>query len=274
VRSPLENFDRQLQQEMAELANDLRQRSLKGIGLEEVRVRSDGDVTRQFDADAEERLLQTFVRSGLPIRFSSEEQADLDLVSDPELLVLVDPLDGSSTLARGRPGGAIAVSMVDLASATPVLSRIAEVFTGIQYSALGGRALRDDEPIRPSQARSLREALVGSYFASGSRLQGLARLDVDWSAFKLLLNYGGLLDIAHVGSGHCDAYIEVVKGFPAREYAAGVHIAQTAGAVASALDGGPVPVLLDREARMKFLVAATPELHAELLKLFSGLTTT
>jgi fructose-1,6-bisphosphatase/inositol monophosphatase family enzyme len=265
VIAGLEQFDRLLQHEIAELAKDLRHRSLHGIGLEELRVRSDGDVTHRFDFDAEERLLQAFVQSGLPIRFSSEERDDIDFVADPQLLALVDPLDGSSGLARGRPGGSIAVSIVDMATTTPVLSRIAEVFTGVQYSAIDRTARRDGKHIRPSSTKSLQEALVGSYFASGSRLQALCELDVDWTAFGLLLNYGGLVEIARVGSGHCDAYIEIAKGFPAREYAAGLHIARSAGAVASDLRGNPVPISLNRETRVKFIVAATPELHFELL---------
>jgi fructose-1,6-bisphosphatase/inositol monophosphatase family enzyme len=58
----------------------------------------------------------------------------------------------------------------------------------------------------------------------------------------------------------------VAKGFPAREYAAGLDIAVTAGAVASTLHGDPVPILLDRAQRTKFVVATTPELHAQLLQ--------
>jgi fructose-1,6-bisphosphatase/inositol monophosphatase family enzyme len=270
LQAGLEEFDRRLGQEMGKLADDLHHRSLHGIGLEQVRVRKDGDVTHRFDADAEERLLQAFTDSGLPIRFSSEERDDVDLVGDPQLLALVDPLDGSRSLARGRPGGSIAVCVVDMATRMPVLSRIAEVFTGVQYSALDGKALREGKPMHPSQTTSLREAIVGSYFASGSRLQAVHELDVDWTAFGLLLNYGGLLDIARVGSAQSDAYIEVAKGFPAREYAAGLDIAQTAGAVASTLAGDPVPIHLDRDERVKFVVAATPELHRELLGVFGA----
>jgi hypothetical protein len=54
-------------------------------------------------------------------------------------------------------------------------------------------------------------------------------------------------------------------GFPAREYAAGLDIALTAGASASTLQGEAVPILPDRTQRTKFVVAATPDLHAHLL---------
>jgi fructose-1,6-bisphosphatase/inositol monophosphatase family enzyme len=264
----LAEFDRRLEREMGELAAELRHRSLHGVGLEEIRVRDDGDTTHRFDADAEERLLRVFASSGLPIRFSSEEREDVDLVGDPQLQALVDPLDGSMGLARGRPGGSIAVCVVDMDSASPLLSRIAEVFTGVQYSASGGTALRGGRPMRPSRITALKDAVVGSYFASGSRLRAVSDLEVDWTLFGLLLNNGGLLDIAKVGTGQADAYIEVAKGFPAREYAAGLDIAVTAGAVASTLTGDPVPILLDRTQRAKFVVAATPELHAQLFEVF------
>jgi fructose-1,6-bisphosphatase/inositol monophosphatase family enzyme len=263
----LEAVDRRLRIEMAALAEEVRHRAVRGVGLEEVRVRSDGDTTHAFDADLEERLLRFFTVTGLPVRFSSEERPDVDLVSSPELLALVDPLDGSAMVARGYPSGSISVSVVDLATEKPVLSRIAEVFTGFQYSALGATALKNGAAMRPSGVRSVGEALVVSYFASSSRTELFRRSPVRWEACWMLRNYGGLVDIAKVGAGQCDAMVEALKGFVAREYVAGVHIAEAAGAVATTLEGEPVPVLFDRSARCRFVVAATTELHDELLRL-------
>jgi fructose-1,6-bisphosphatase/inositol monophosphatase family enzyme len=266
----LDALDRRLQRELAELAAEVKHRSLTGVGVEVVRTRSDGDATRAFDEDLEERLLRFFQESRLPARFSSEERADIDLASSPELLLLVDPLDGSAMAARGYPTGSIAVSVVDMGTATPLLSRIVEVFTGFQYSAMGGVALRDGSPIRPSDVRSVASAVLVSYFAPGSRIGLFRQSGIRWEACKMLRNYGGLVDIAKVGAGQCDAMVEVLKGFVAREYVAGVHIAQAAGAVATTPDGRPIPVLLDRDARSKFVVAATPELHSELLGMFAA----
>lgn len=266
----LRAVDGRLREHMAGLAREVREQALRGQGGEVVQTRSDGDVTRAFDADLEERLLEFFASSTLPIRFSSEERSDVDLAGSPELLALVDPLDGSATLARGYPGGSIAVSIVDMATRRPLLSRIAEVFTGFQYSAFGNVALRDGNAMRPSGVRSAREAMVVSYFASSARMGLFRRASVEWEAFKLVRNYGGLVDIAKVGAGQCDAMVEVLKGFVAREYVAGIHIAEAAGAVATTLDGQPVPVHLERDARSKFLVAATRELHSELLEIFVG----
>ena len=100
---------------MALLAADAKEWFLSGVGVEQRRTRNDGDTTHAFDEELEERL-QFLVRSRLPIRFSSEERSDVDLVGSPELLALVDPLDGSDVAARGYPLCSISISLVDMAN--------------------------------------------------------------------------------------------------------------------------------------------------------------
>lgn len=265
----LDRVEHDLSQEMAVLAADAKEWFLSGVGVEHHRALNDGHTTYAFDHKIEERLLQFFVKSRLPIRFSSEERTDIDLVGSPELLALIDPLDGSDVAARGYPLCSISVSLVDIATRTPLLSRIVEVFTGLQYSARGDLALKNGAPIRPSTIESIGDAFVVSYFASRSRMDKVASQHSGWSRCRLVLNYGGMLDIAKVGAGQCDAMIEVLNGMVAREYVSGIHIAQAAGAATSDLQGEPIPILLDRDARSTFVVAATPQLHAELLEAFA-----
>lgn len=268
VSGALHSADSQLRDELQTLAADARGWFLTGTHSQRVRTRDDGDTTHAFDEELQNRLLQFFERSKLPIRFSSEEREDIDLTSDPQLVALIDPLDGSDVAARGYPMCSISVSIIDLEASAPVLSRIAEVFTGHQFAAFRGTATRNDQPIRPSSVEDPHNAFVVSYFASRSRLSKAAS-DIDkWSAFKLVLDYGGMLDIAKVGSGQCDAMIEATNGMVAREYIGGVHIATAAGAASSTITGAPIPTLLDRDARSDFIVAATPALHERILGLW------
>jgi fructose-1,6-bisphosphatase/inositol monophosphatase family enzyme len=266
-KATLERIDGELAVEMGRLADHAKHRFVHGIGVSEVHAKQGGNATHAFDIDLEEALLRFFERAQIPARFSSEERPDVDLSTDPQLLVLVDPLDGSDVAARGYPLCSISVSIVDMETTTPLLSRIAEVFTGLQYAALGGSATLNGARMHPSGVTATRDAFVVSYFASSSRLAAF-RQTGNWDEFRLVLNYGGMLDIAKVGSGQCDAMVEVLKGMVAREYIAGVHIAQTAGAIATTLSGDPIPVLLNRDARSKFVVAGTRQLHANVLALF------
>ena len=85
----------------------------------------------------------------------------------------------------------ISVSVVNMATATPLLSRIIEVFTGFQYAASEGHATKNGAPIAPSRVRSAKDALVVSYFASKSRMAKVRASAADWSSCRLLINYGG-----------------------------------------------------------------------------------
>lgn len=260
--------DTELRGELQALAAEARGWFLTGSHSHHLRTRDDGDTTHAFDEELQDRLLHFFERSKLPIRFSSEERDDIDLGPDPQLVALIDPLDGSDVAARGFPLCSISVSIIDLEAGAPVLSRIAEVFTGHQYAAFLTKATRNDQPIRPSSVQDPRDAFVVSYFASRSRLSKVAA-DIDkWSAFGLVLDYGGMLDMAKVGSGQCDAMIEATNGMVTREYIAGVHIATAAGATSSTMTGAPIPTLLDRNARSDFIIAATPTLHERILELW------
>jgi fructose-1,6-bisphosphatase/inositol monophosphatase family enzyme len=64
--------------------------------------------------------------------------------------------------------------------------------------------------------------------------------------------------------------VEFVKGFYPRDFVAGVHIAQAAGAATSQLDGLPIPGVVGRSDRVRFAVAATPGLLQELLWLVTA----
>jgi len=63
--------------------------------------------------------------------------------------------------------------------------------------------------------------------------------------------------------GRSDAMIEILKVFVAREYVAGLHIAEAAGAVASTPEGTPVPVHLDRSQRSKLRGRRHPRVAPE-----------
>jgi len=239
------------------------------LGLHALRHRDDGDTTHAFDAYAEDQLYRLFESARLPVRFSSEETDDIDLVAHPTLLAVVDPLDGSALLTRGHAVGSVAVSVVDLESATPILSRVLDVFADVQYSAADGHATRNGAPVRPSSVDSLDRALVMTYASSNDRLALLCRQLAKWPPVGQLINHGGPLGVVKVGTGECEVAFEASKGFMPRDYVAGAHIAQTAGAIVTQLDGSPLPFDARRDARVRFVAAANAELHAKVITLLN-----
>jgi fructose-1,6-bisphosphatase/inositol monophosphatase family enzyme len=62
--------------------------------------------------------------------------------------------------------------------------------------------------------------------------------------------------------------IELQKGFAPRDYIAGLHFAEVAGAAAARPDGSPVPYVADEDSRVKFIVAANEELLRSAMQIF------
>lgn len=267
IVNPIEDVERRLTTELIGMAADVRARVRGQHGLGAVRTRADGDITHSFDADLEARILKVLESASLPLRFSSEEREDFDLCQDPDFVAIVDPLDGSSMLARGYPLAAISICIARLEDNEPVLSLIQEVFTDVLYSASNGVAQRDGQPVAPSRATRLGDAFLVTYAGSPSRMHALTQVQELLDKCAMVLNYGGPLDVAKVGSGQCDVMLEFSKGFAPRDLLAGLHFAQCAGAKAAGLDGTPLKYQVDRESRTRFVVAGSAPLLDEVLGL-------
>jgi fructose-1,6-bisphosphatase/inositol monophosphatase family enzyme len=270
----LENVMRKVDSGLAEVLGDIgkemRRRVREYDGLGSLRVRDDGDTTHSFDVFSESAILTYLKSTGLGFRFNSEESAPVDIGHDQDFTIIVDPLDGSSMLARGYPLASVAVTILRSEDNSPVLSRILEVFTNVQYAASDGEATRNGKPVVPSGTTALSDAFLVTYSATESRMASAAFRRICRTPPRLTLNYGGPLDLAKVGSGQCDLALELHKGFPPRDYIPGLHFARTAGAVAAQPDGSPVPYLTGPDDRMRFIVAGNRDLLNAALNAYAG----
>jgi fructose-1,6-bisphosphatase/inositol monophosphatase family enzyme len=266
VERALGLLDVALEKEFHELGSEIRQRVQEMRGLSAIRTREDGDTTHEFDAMAEGRIVSVLERTGLGIRVSSEESDDFIVGGQADFMAIIDPIDGSDMVARGYPLASIAISIVDLQSGSPVYSRLLEIFTEVDFVVRASTATRNGCRVQPSDVIALSEAFVVSYFPTRGRRQLAATRQVIEGSAALLLNYGGPLDVAKVGSGQCDAVVELSKGFPPRDLVPGLHFATTAGAVVSDERGKPVELSFEKEDRQKFVVAANQQLLEEIIQ--------
>lgn len=138
-----------------------------GAHQERVGVNPKGDLTRAFDAQAEQIAL-AYARNHLPpVRILSEESGEARFGSAPPRCTLViDPCDGSNNFKRGVRvvGFAVAVLPGDAPTLDPALVQqafVGDIFTGSCYTASrGGGAYLDGRPIRGSALTELRRAML------------------------------------------------------------------------------------------------------------------
>lgn len=189
-------------------------------------------------------------------------QAGLDVLSeesgrhghDSEVLVVLDPLDGSTNASRGLPW--YATSLCALDGDGPRAAVVANQASGVRYEALrGGGARRDGAPIRSSGVTDPGSSIVA--------LSGWLGRHLGWQQYRVL--GAAALDLCSVAEGVVDAFIGCAgHGLGPWDYLGGLLVCREAGAALADMDSEELLVLAHAD-RRRPVAAATPQLLEELL---------
>jgi len=173
---------------------------------------------------------------------------------DREVLVVLDPVDGSTNASRGIPW--FATSLCALDGAGPLAALVVNQATGTRWEAVRGEgARRDGDVIGPSGCSEMAEAVVG--------LSGLPPRHLGWRQFRAL--GAAALDLCAVAGGMLDAFIDCsVDAHGPWDYLGGLLVCREAGAVVADLDGREL-VVRTPLIRRTVVAAATPPLLAQAL---------
>lgn len=230
----------------------------------------------------------------------ASEEAEPQVIGDdpePDLCVLVDPLDTSELAVRGLHGYTHVIAY-SRALARPVVSVVGDIFHHVRLYV----AARDDEgtdraflltadseqyTLGMHPPKALPESLITNYLmrpierfiplAQQRRLiQTLGEPGPDRrSRGRIGVDFGSV-GLCHVATGQTDAMIELAKGFAIWDLAPGHYILHAAGGVVLDLQGKPIPLdyrlnSLDDIAgamsgRQKFVAARSVDLARDILR--------
>ena len=139
--------------------------------------------------------------------------------ADHELLVIVDPLDGSTNASRGIPWYATSLAALDVDGLLAAL--VVNQASGQRFWATrGGGAFADGRLMKTSDCPSWRRAITG--------LSGLPPRWLGWSQFRSL--GACALDLCAVADGVLDAFVDCSRdAHGVWDYAGGLLILQEAG---------------------------------------------
>jgi fructose-1,6-bisphosphatase/inositol monophosphatase family enzyme len=232
-------------------AADAARRALDGLddwGLAPDRAHAGQHVSDQVTDDAVRAVLS---EAGLGVL--SEESGVHD--GDRPVVVVVDPVDGSTNAAHSIPWYATSLCAVD--GDGPRAAVVVNQAIGVRFEAVrGGGASCDGVAIGPSGCTSLSDSVVG--------LSGYPPVHLGWRQYRAL---GAVaLDLCAVAAGMLDAYIDCSSDAHGPwDYLGGLLVCQEAGAVVEDAHGRGL-VVLEHQARRTPLAAATPELLAQVRK--------
>ena len=187
----------------------------------------------------------------------SEETGPHD--TDRELVVALDPVDGSTNASRGLPWFATSLCVVDRRGARVAL--VVNQATGERFQAVRGEgALRNGAPMAPTACTSLADAVLG--------LTGYPPDDLGWRQMRAL--GAAALDLCAVACGHLDAYIDCsVHAHSPWDYLGGMLVCQEAGASIAEAGGRELLTMGWKDRRVP-VAAATPELLGEAVQARRG----
>lgn len=236
--------------------------------------KDDGDVTRNIDILVESFIKEKLINLKLPIRLISEECGTFDVSNAPDFILFLDPIDGTDMAARGYPLSSIALSFHEIDTMETIFSIVADIFQNKYYCSYNNEAyvLKNNKKSKLSCAayKPIQESLLVCYSAKPQRLMKLFDKRTLFENVGLFFNYGGPLDIARVGEGTVDAYLEFQKGFKPIDFVAGMDIVEKAGGIVTDLKGNKIVISRELEIRQKFLASSCSKLHNEILELYNS----
>jgi len=284
---------------MIEIRPRLVEAALSGQHGENENTRHEDNFLSVYDLWMHRRYKELLTKQ-IPSFVYASEEADPEVIGtdpDPDLCVLVDPLDTSELAVRGLHGYTH-VMVYSRSLARPIVSVVGDIFHHVQLYI----GARDDQGVdrayvatadsvehtlsRPSP-KALSQALVTNYLMRPEeRFIPLARQQVFIKALSASSGEGkargrigvdfGSVGLCHVAAGFSDAMIEFAKGFAIWDLSPGHFILHAAGGIVTDLLGTPIPLdyRLDSLAnitsamnkRQKFIAAADATLASEILR--------
>lgn len=238
---------------------------------------ADGSSSTRVDTVAEEAAIESITSRVVDVTFVSEEIGVIPGGGD--LVVIIDPVDGSRNALRRIPYWAFSVAVFE--GSAPVAALVRNVPAGIDYMAVVDRSGGEPsstvsgKPARPSVVSSLRHAAVGIQRPAYPEAIGPVRALL-MSVPTVRVLGAAALDVCLVGTGGLDGYLNpntdprMPFGERVVDYAAAAVFTVAAGGVVTDIGGAPLAFPPDPTHRSAIVAAGTRALHEELLSLLEG----
>ncbi len=172
---------------------------------------------------------------------------------DRPVVVMLDPVDGSTNAAQGLPW--YATSLCALDGDGPRAAVVANQARGLSYEAVRGQgARRDGRPVTPSACTAVADSILG--------LSGYPARHLGWRQYRAL--GAAALDLCAVADGTLDGYVDCSPDSLAPwDYMGALLVCTEAGAVLAEAHSRDL-VVRGHGQRRTVLAAGTPALLADL----------
>ena len=226
--------------------------------------------TMQFDRDAEDLIINGLKESRHGFEVLTEERPPFTTATNPPYRIIVDPVDGSTNVARGIMTAGVALAVLPINA--PIRpdqvqwALVGELFSGTVYQAeRGNGAFCNGHRCQVNTTKKLSESIVGMNF-DGRDLDTLRKFLTEKPVpGKVRRSGSSAMDIVYVANGAYDAYIDIGRALTAESFLASLSIVLEAGGTISDQQGKSLHDVTKLTDVFSLVVAATKELHQQII---------
>lgn len=242
-----------------------------------VKMGADGTPTKLIDLVAEEKVVEVLEDAERPLTLVSEEIGRIDIGSgSPEVVFVVDPLDGTNNAVKNIPAYGISLSIAEVTD--PVRSMTTEDIemgfvknfaTGDIYQAIKGEgALLNGQEISTSSLTDISKSSIGAYIYRAD----MEKVDKLCKMIRRMRILGSVaIELCYVADGTYDAFLDIRGNLRIVDIAAAKLIVEEATGLVTDEYNQPLNGKLNVVDRTSIIASGNSEVHQELIRLIGGI---
>lgn len=248
----------------------------KNEGGKIVKMGADGTPTTLIDMVAEKRVMEVLEGVGRPLNLISEEIGEV-LVGNgqPEVILIVDPLDGTSNAVKNIPAYGISVAVVPNNPKIP--STINDIHLGMVknyatedlYSAIKGRgAFINGKKLKPSSKQDLSQISLGAYVYR----MNMGKIEVLCKSVRRMRIMGAVaIELSYVADGTYDAFVDMKDNLRIVDIAAAKLILEESGGMVTDRYGNTLNGKLGVCEKTSLIATCNSIIHGQIISILEGI---
>lgn len=219
------------------------------------------DVTRKFDVESENIILDVFRKEHVSALFVSEEFGSKTFNAKPEYVVIIDPLDGSNNYAANIPYATVSIAVAKYSKKATLkdvlVGVVSEIFRKNTYHAIKNHGVYENNK-EFTKPKNIGAPFIFGYLNYES-YDVFKNLEKKFGAFKLRSLGSASLDIVYVAKSVAGVFLDLRSKLRNVDVAAALLILNEAGGKAKSYHLNLYDVPITRVEKIHSIAAFSKE---------------
>jgi myo-inositol-1(or 4)-monophosphatase len=243
-----------------------------------VKMGADGTPTKYIDLVAENKVLEVLEGIERPLILVSEEIGEVKIGDGPsDVMLVVDPLDGTSNAVKNIPAYGISVAVAPILSDLKGPLTIQDVqmgvvknfATGDVYSAIKDEgSFMNNEKLVTSSKKDLSQSSLGAYVYRMD-MEKIEKLCKTVRRMRILGSIA--IELCYVAEGIYDAFVDISDNLRVVDISAAKVILEESGGMVTDQYGQALQGKLNVLEKTSLIAACNSTIHKDIIRILGGI---